>query len=174
MQFGTRRIASPHSLGSTASSGKWNRMGAHCSCSGARRYPTRSTRALASLTALYDAKRSRLNNKIERSCWPELDPLLFVRCRSGRGTVCRVQLPHFAWLQVLRESSMKNSERSSIKSSEEDACAAVADAVVHLFDVELNREGRTLRAAENVFGVVRLALTMRIDEIEKRERNSRG
>jgi hypothetical protein len=71
-------------------------------------------------------------------------------------------------------SSMKNSERSSIKSSEEDACAAVADAVVQLFDVELNREGRTLRAAENVFGVVQHALTMRIDEIERRERNRRG
>ena len=69
---------------------------------------------------------------------------------------------------------MKSSERSSIKSSEEDACAAVADAVVHLFDVELNREGSTFRAAQNVSGVVRHALTMRIDEIEKRERNSRG
>lgn len=69
---------------------------------------------------------------------------------------------------------MKSSEKSSTKSSEEDACAAVADAVVQLFDVELNREGRTLRAAENVFGVVRHALTMRIDQIERRERNSRG
>jgi hypothetical protein len=49
-----------------------------------------------------------------------------------------------------------------------------ANAVVQLFDVELNREGRTLRAAENVFGVVRHALTMRIDEIERRQRNSRG
>ena len=64
MQFGTRRTASPHSLGSTASSGKWNRMGAHCPCSEARRYPTRSTRTLASRTALYDAKRARLNNKL--------------------------------------------------------------------------------------------------------------
>ena len=64
MQFGTRRTANPRSLGSTASSGKWNRMGAHCPCSGARRYPTRSTRALASMTALYDAKRARLNNKL--------------------------------------------------------------------------------------------------------------
>ena len=69
MQLGTRRTASPHSLGSTASSGKWNSMGAHCPCSEAR-YPTRSTRALASMTALYDAKRAQLNNKIERSCWP--------------------------------------------------------------------------------------------------------
>ena len=69
---------------------------------------------------------------------------------------------------------MKSFERSEIKSSEEDACAAVADAVVQLFDVELNRQGRTLRAAENVFGVVRHALTMRIDEIERRERKSLG
>ena len=63
-QFGTRRTASPHSLGSTASSGNWNRMGAHRPCSAARRYPTRSTRALASMAALYDAKRARLNNKL--------------------------------------------------------------------------------------------------------------
>jgi hypothetical protein len=69
---------------------------------------------------------------------------------------------------------MKSSKRSSIKSSEEDACAAVADAVVQLFDVELKREGRTLRAAESVFGVVQHVLTLRIDEIERRERNSRG
>jgi len=91
MQFGTRRIASPHSLGSTASSGKWNRMGAHCPCSEARRYPTRSTRTLASMTALYDAKRARLNNKLTS---PQLRrQRLFGHVEKTEGNVPGCEVP---------------------------------------------------------------------------------